>query len=129
MNKKKHIAFGKQLYITKGESPEYVYLCEVSQKNVRDMTVTQRESVPQEEDAYELVLYDIDGLDDYQGALEPKFTDSAFIRKGFAMNNRIYEQGLYLDSRLNLLGPVFHDDRQNFCFVRSSAKSEGSISP
>ena len=64
MNKRKHISFGKQLYITKGESAEYVYLCEVSQKNVRDMTIAQRESVPDEEDAYELVLYDIDNLDD-----------------------------------------------------------------
>lgn len=60
---------------------------------------------------------------------ENAVSNDLLIKRGYNNKNKIYEQGLFLNAELDLLGPVFHGNKHNFSYLRSNIKDVTPVTP
>ena len=124
----KHLGFTRMLQIVKGDSEQEVYLCQISKKDHRDMLKEDLKKIPDTDEIFEMELFDLISMSPDK-PFEPQFTLTSYINSDFALNNRLYQQTLFLNDSLEVLGPLLHGERQNFGFIRSNKKEESPITP
>ena len=92
------------------------------------MSAEEQQQVPASEDLYELHFFEVSDMRSDE-ALKPKFVESIVMGRNFDINNKQFQQSLYLNENLDVMGPLHHADRYNFGFVRSYAKTSPPIMP
>ena len=92
------------------------------------MTVEERAQLPASEDMYELHFFNMMDMRSDK-LLFPSFEESLVVHKDFDIKNEKYQQSLFLNDSLDVLGPLHKTDRFNFSFVRSYVKHSAPISP
>ena len=118
MHKKKLLGLTKQLYICKGGVSNEVYLTMVSAKSKREISQADLKKLPDSCELFEMQMFDICSFRHDQ-PLEPQFDLITPLNKDFALNNRYYSHGLYLNADLDVIGPLLLGSRLGFNFVRS----------
>ena len=101
MQKKKLFGLTKQIYLAQGSSDDDVYLCMVGLKADRDVNKEELKFKADIDDVFELQLFDVVNQNNDK-PIGAQFDLTAFMRKGFAFNNRSFQQGIFLNRNLEV---------------------------
>ena len=97
-------------------------------KNVRDLSKEDLKKIPTTDDLYDINLIDIVSSN-FEKPLEPQFCLTALITKNFGLGNKCFQNGLYLNSSLEVQGPLLDGERGSFGFIRSYVKDDSPLIP